>query len=316
MKQDLAPIVAFVFNRPEHAQRMLRSLAACPEIERSALTIYCDGPRSERDVAAVEETRRVVRAAAPAHARIVGRTENFGLAKSIITGVTEAASEFGRVIVVEDDLVFSPLALGYFNAALNRYADDEQVMHVAGYMFPVRHRVPRAFFYREATCWGWATWARAWQHFQPDSNVILDWIAANDERRGFDVNDTMYFWEMLKKQASGQINSWAIRWYGSMYMRGGLALHPGTSFVQNDGFDGTGVHCSVTNEFVVPLATEPLSGFPSTIAESQTAVSAMIDYRVNVHRANVVRQAPSRIMSKLRTAANRLRGKLWPRAAV
>ncbi|MFN3622669.1 MAG: glycosyltransferase [Hyphomicrobium sp.] len=304
MKQDLAPIVAFVFNRPEHSARMLESLRANPEIDRSALTIYCDGQRSERDAPAVEETRRAVRAAAPAHARIIERSENFGLAKSIITGVTEATRDYGRVIVAEDDLVFSPLALGYFNAALDRYADDEQVMHVAGYMFPVRNRVPRAFFYREATCWGWATWARAWQHFQPDSHVILDWVAANDERRGFDVNDTMYFWEMLNQQARGRINSWAIRWYGSMYMRKGLALHPGTSFVQNNGFDGTGVHCNVTDEFVVPLATEPLSDFPSEISESEAAVSAMMDYRLNVHRPNVERQR-SRIVARLVAAAKR-----------
>jgi hypothetical protein len=315
MRHDLAPIVAFVFNRPAHSERMLRSLSASPEIERSPMTIYCDGPRSDRDVAAVEETRRVVRAVAPAHARIVERSENFGLAKSIITGVTEATRDFGRVIVAEDDLVFSPLAIGYFNAALDRYAADDRVMHIAGYMFPVRNAVPRAFFYREATCWGWATWARAWQHFEPDSNVILDWIAANDERRGFDVNDTMYFWEMLQQQASGRINSWAIRWYGSMYMRGGLALHPGTSFVQNDGFDGTGVHCSVTDEFVVPLATEPLSEFPSEIAESETAVNAMMDYRLNVHRQNGVRQMPSRIVSRLRSAADRLRRRLRQQAS-
>ena len=277
---QLAPIVIFVYKRAEHTRRMLQSLRTNPDFVRSLVTVYCDGPKSDKDRDAVLATRRVVRDLAPA-ARIVERVENFGLARSIITGVTEHCAKYGRVIVVEDDLIFSPFALDYFNDALDFYAGHERVMHVSGYMYPVRRRPPAAFLYREGTCWGWATWQRAWAKFESDPQVILNWIERHDQRRRFDINDTMYFWQMLSMQAQGKLDSWAIRWYGSIFMNGGLSLHPAQALIANKGHDGTGVHCGPTEQFEVELARKPLSSetFPTDIAECELAVRAMMDYR-------------------------------------
>lgn len=276
----LAPLAVFVYKRVEHTRRMLQSLCANPDFIRSPVTVYCDGPKDEGDRVAVEETRRLVRALAP-KARIVARNENFGLARSIIAGVTENCAEYGRVIVCEDDLLFSPFALDYFNDALDFYAAQERVMHVSGYMYPVRHQLPPAFLYREGTCWGWATWQRAWVKFERDPKVIMGWIERHGRRRDFDVNDTMYFWQMLTMQAQGKLDSWAIRWYGSIFMQGGLSLHPGRALVANKGHDGSGVHCDATNEFEVELATVPISpdDFPAVIEENEAAVRAMMAYR-------------------------------------
>lgn len=280
--QDLSPIAVFVYNRPRHTRRTLKSLMANPEAAASPMTIYCDGPRDEADTKDVEAARDTVRDLAPAGARVVMRETNLGLANSIIGGVTEQCSKYGRVIVIEDDLVLSHSTLRYLNAALSAFRDQDQVMHISAYMFPVRADLPPAFFYREATCWGWATWERAWRQFEPDPKVILDFIVQHQLVSDFDVRGSAAFWKMLELQCAGKIDSWAIRWYGSVFMNGGLALQPRHSFVRNEGFDGTGIHCGVSSEFEVDIS-DAVPAFPTRVEECEEAVLAMIDYRLRTN---------------------------------
>jgi hypothetical protein len=286
-----APIAIFVYKREAHTRRLLDSLQACPEFSQSAVTIFCEGPKNSDEEESVVRTRRLVRSMVP-DARIVERDRNLGCANSIIGGVTEVCDREGRVIVVEDDLVFSPHALCYFNDALDFYEHEERVMHVAGYMYPVRQAVPEAFLYREVTCWGWATWRRAWRHFEPDTAKSIEWLKTNASRSEFDIRDSMDFWHMLNQQLAHAIDAWDIRWYASMFRRNGLALHSGTALVANMGLDGSGVHCPPTNNFDVVLRQTPLdrSAFPKEITESKAALRAMIDFRYSL-RPNVVMRA-------------------------
>jgi hypothetical protein len=281
-----APIAVFVYRRAGHARRMLHSLLQNRLAAESPICIFCDGPRSERDAPEVGQTRAAVSELVPAHARIVERSANLGLARSVIEGVSAMLEEYGEVIVVEDDLVLSPFALDYFNQALERYRNEERVMHVSGYMFPVKAALPEAFFYREATCWGWATWARAWQHFEPDGNRIRRAVLERGERRAFDVEGSIGFFEMLESQIAGRVDSWAIRWYGSLWMRGGLALHPGNSLVRNTGLDGSGEHCGVTSAFDVDLGAAPVRVFPDEVVENADALRAVVAYRKAMTGAN------------------------------
>jgi hypothetical protein len=279
MRRTLAPIAAFAYKRPEHIGRMLHSLRRNVDLASSDLYVFCDGPRSPDDNALVDATRSAVRAAAPSHAKIIERNTNAGLAASITEGVTRLTAQYGRVIVLEDDLVVSPFTLRYFNDALTRYQEEERVMHISGYMFPVDAMLPETFFYREATCWGWATWARAWRKFEPDGRKILEHVVRNGMTHEFNVRGSMGFLSMLEAQIAGKVDSWAIRWYGSMWIAGGLALHPGASLVSNLGFDGTGEHCSATSAFDVRLRDGPVERFETQIRESEQALAAMIAYR-------------------------------------
>ena len=279
MTNRLAPIAVFAYKRPRHIARLLRSLLENAECAASDVFIFCDGARGAPDREEVESTRAAVRAVAPRHATIIERDTNAGLASSIIAGVSRLTEEHGRAIVLEDDLVLSPYALRYFNDALDRYSDVETVMHVSAYMFPVERALPETFFYREATCWGWATWRRAWAKFEPDGRKILEYVRRHSMEYEFDVRSSMGFLGMLQGQIEGRNNSWAIRWYGSMRMANGLALHPGQSLASNLGFDGTGEHCTETSLFEVKLADRPVVQFAKTVEESAEALSAMIAYR-------------------------------------
>lgn len=272
------PIAIFAYRRPDHVRRLLASLARNSESAESPTFIYCDGPRTPGDEEAVEATRKVVRAHAPANAEIIERQQNFGLSRSIIDGVTTLCDHFGRVIVLEDDLVVSPAALGYFRAALECYANDDRVMHVSAYVFPVGKPLPETFFYRCTSCWGWATWARAWRHFSTNGLWLRREIVRRRLVQFFEVEGAYPYLEMLDDQIMGRNDSWAVRWHASVLLRDGLCLHPGRSLTANMGFDSSGEHCKQSDVFATHLAEigPDVSSIP--VEEDPQALAAIREY--------------------------------------
>ena len=256
---SLAPIVLFVFARPAHTMRAIRSLEQNELAERSTLIIYADGARTAADFEQLRETRAVVRQArAFAKVRIVERETNYGLARSIIEGVTDVCAQYGRAIVLEDDLVLSPHFLRYMNEALDCYADDSQVASIHGYCYPTSEPLPETFFLKGADCWGWATWSRAWAHFEVDGGRLLAELRSRGLTREFDFDGAYPYTRMLEDQIAGRNDSWAIRWHASCFLKGLLTLYPGRSLVENTGNDSSGTHCRDTDAFSVSVATSPV----------------------------------------------------------
>ncbi len=274
-----APIAFFAYKRPDHALRSLQSLASNHQAAESDLFIFCDGAKTPEEQDAVDQVRSVVRSQTwCGQVEIIERSQNLGLAQSIITGVTDLCDRLGQVIIVEDDLVLSPHFLTYMNNALERYASESRVMHISGYMFPVAIELPEAFFIQNASCWGWATWQRAWQQFNPDAKYLLNQIRSQNLQQSFDVSGHYPYLRMLQRQANGKLDSWAIRWYASVFLQQGLCLHPGASLVQNEGRDRTGTHRSQTTAFDVELSDKPVQQFPTEITEYKPATTALAHY--------------------------------------
>lgn len=239
----LAPIAVFAFKRPDHTRRLLASLRSNPEAQHAEVHVFCDGPRSDADAAAVEATRAAVRASGLRLLRVVERSANAGLARSVTDGVSQLCAAHGRVVVLEDDLVLSPAFLGYVNAALDRYLTDDRVMHVSGYQYDVKFGRPgEAVFLPFISSWGWATWDRAWRHFDPGASAAEAVLRDPATRHRFDLGGVYGFSRMLELQVAGKIDSWAIRWYLAVFARAGLALFPAVSLVENLGVGEGATH--------------------------------------------------------------------------
>ena len=238
------PIAVFVYKRPDHARMLLESLAGCDRLNECEVNIYCDGPKSVDDQLGVKATRDVVHhLSAALDARIIERETNLGLARSIVSGVSELCDQYGRVIVVEDDFVLSKSFIDYMLEGLGRYADDQNVYQISGYMFPVQHRSkPDAFFVPLTTTWGWGTWARAWRVFDWNVADALDRLQDAKLRRQFDLDDSYPYSAILEKRLRNENDSWGILFWWAVFSRGGLVLHPRESLLQVGGFDGTGTH--------------------------------------------------------------------------
>jgi hypothetical protein len=236
-----APIVVFAYRRPDHLRNTLQSLMRCEGFVGSPVFVYCDGPRSKAERAAVEATRAVAREMLGEAAEYHFSEENRGLSASVIGGVSHVLTRFDRVIVIEDDLELANNCISYMNAALDRYASDERVYQVSGYMFDADEvaRSGAAVFLPFTISWGWSTWRRAWSAFEADAPGWRQLLTDAKLRYRFNIDGTYAYSTMLLRQMLGFGDSWAVRWCWSVFRRNGLALYPPVSMVKNTGFDGS-----------------------------------------------------------------------------
>ncbi len=280
--QTLAPIALFVYNRPEHTRRTLRFLKQNLLADESRLFIFSDAAKSDAENGKVAEVREIIKSAEGFKSvQVIERKTNFGLANSIIDGVNMLTEKYGKVIVFEDDLISSQFTLQYFNDALKHYENEERVMHIGAYMYPLQNSdLPQTFFYRAASSWGWATWARAWQSFEPDIDKLIAQFDSNKRYR-FSIEGTMNFWKQVREFKRGKNNSWAIRWYASIFLKDGLTLNPSASLINNIGHDGTGIHSGKNNIYDVNISDRRVTQFPEDIHENKAAYQSIKHFLKN-----------------------------------
>lgn len=237
------PVIVFAFNRPKHLQTTLDSLAANTLSGNTDVTIICDGPRGQQDVALTDAVRQVAYGEQRFRSvSVQANTENRGLTLNIISGVSAMLEVHERVIVLEDDLATSPHFLAYMNDALNLYADDKAVASIQGWCFPhAVHDAPETFFLRGTDCWGWATWQRAWKMLNMDALALLEEIRRQKLQKVFNADGQYDYETMLEDAAAGRVSSWAVRWHASAFLQNCCSLYPAESLVLNKGFD-TGTH--------------------------------------------------------------------------
>ena len=280
--QVFAPIALFVYNRPNHTARTLKFLQQNELATESRLFIFSDAAKTEGDQKLVDEVRSLIKDTDGFKSvEIVERKDNMGLANSIIAGVTKLVNTYGKVIVFEDDLISSPYTLTYFNESLDLYRTEEKVMHIGAYMYNLkRDNLPETFFYRAATSWGWATWDRAWKHFEPNIDTLMgQFDSAN--KAAFSIDHTMNFWKQMQDFKKGRNNSWAIRWYASIFLKGGLTLNTSHSLINNIGHDGSGIHSGINEIYNVIINPKPITEFPQIIKEDLKAYAAIKDFLSN-----------------------------------
>lgn len=274
-----SPILLFVYDRPDHVRRTVTALQYNFLSSLSDLIVFSDGAASLSKREKVDEVRSYLKSITGFRSVVIHhRLQNYGLAKSIIEGVTQILSEYDRLIVLEDDMVTSPFFLTYMNDALERFAEDERVISVHGWRFPTDNVLPEAFFLHGADCWGWGTWARGWRLFNSNGKELLDEIDRRKLRKVFDVNGTYPYSKMLEDQIKGLNNSWAIRWYASAFLAGKLTLYPGRSLVHNIGNDSSGTHCGKTESLDVKLSSTPIDLQHVSVTPSIEGRAAMEDF--------------------------------------
>lgn len=206
--------------------------------------MFGDGPKQGERSEGISVTRSVAREMLGDRAVYHEATFNKGLARSIIEGVDELTLNFGRVIVIEDDLELSPGFLSFMDQALDHYANAPNVMQVSGHVFDVPEFKDRnsALVLPLATTWGWATWRRAWLRFDETASSARRVLNSRLSRKAFNLGGIYDYASMLEDQLSGTRDSWGIRFYLSVFEENGVGIFPPRSLVRNSGFDGSGSH--------------------------------------------------------------------------
>jgi len=273
-----APIILFVYNRCLHTRRTVDALKANDLARDSDLYIYADAARNEEALPSVTALRNYLNEITGfRNIYVCLREHNLGVDENVILGVSEVIEKHGRAIVMEDDLVTAPWFLQYMNDALHLYEYREEVACIHGYVYPVRQQLKEVFFLKGADCWGWATWKRGWDLFEPDGEKLLKEIERRGLQREFNFNNTFPYVNALAEQAAGRTTCWDIRWYASAFLKGKLTLYPGQSLVSNIGHDASGTHCGTNQDYDVILATAPLN-VETVVQPDAQAYEAFADF--------------------------------------
>lgn len=254
---NLAPIVIFVYNRFNHTVKTIESLRENYLAKDSEIFIFSDASKSNDDDIKVSEVRKYIKGIKGfKKVTIVEREENNGLAKSVITGVTDIINKYGKVIVLEDDLITSEYFLEYMNKSLDMYQNRTDIWSISGYTPDIK--IPQEYIdeiyltYRGCS-WGWATWKDRWEKVDWD---IIDYYTFKKDKikvKQFNKSGTDLA-PMLNDQMEKRINSWAIRWVYNQYKQGKCTVYPVRSLVKNIGMDMSGTHSIVTKKYEANLA--------------------------------------------------------------
>lgn len=249
----LAPIILFAYNRKDHLEKTITALKQNALAIETNLFIFSDGPKIPSDEK-VSEVRKFIKTISGFKTiEITEAEKNKGLASSIVEGVTRIINKYGKAIILEDDVITSPYFLDYMNQSLDLYENDEQVMHISGYMFPIDGtKLDEAFFLKPTSCWGWATWKRAWTHFSNNIQEIEKKMTGA-KKREFNMDGSHDYYSQIRLNKEKKIKTWAIFWYASCFLNNGLSLHPKKSFCHNIGIDGSGTNCAPDEVFDVQL---------------------------------------------------------------
>lgn len=250
-----APLVVFVYNRAEHTKKLLASVNSAKGADCTDLYIFSDGAKSSESEKDVAEVRNVINNFIENESRfkkieLIRSTENCGLANSIINGVTKIIKQYGKIIVLEDDLEVSVDFLEYMNGGLNYYKDNQSIWSISGYTLPLkslenyRHDIYVAL---RGCSWGWATWLDRWEK--------VDWEVKNYNTIKFNLKKRLDFgrWGrdmpfMLDANVYGMNHSWAIRWCYSSFQYKQYTVYPKESRVINKGTDGSGTNYTSTTD--------------------------------------------------------------------
>jgi len=245
----LAPIALFVYNRPEHTLKTLEALAQNDLASQSELFVFCDGPKHNADAKtnkAIKKVRAIVSRKQWCNKVTIYESDtNKGLADSIVTGVSEVVNKFGKIIVLEDDIVTAKGFLSFMNKALELYKYEDRVMQISGFMVPSKVELEQTGFFRCPGSWGWATWNSSWKHYNHNTSELVSKITKEDIST-FNLDDNYHYYNQLVDNDSGKLKTWVVRWYASIYYQNGLCLYPKKSLIQNIGF-GTGATNTSSN---------------------------------------------------------------------
>ena len=260
--ENFAPIILFTYCRPDHTKQTVEALAANEFASESDLFIYSDAAKNAKAEEGVRKNRDYIKTIQGFKTiTIIERKTNWGLAKSLIDGITTVINKYGKAIIVEDDIITSPYFLRYMNEGLEKYKDAKQVGQIYGYLINTDVQMPESFFSSIWGCWGWATWKDRWAGFNPDADVLYSQITSSRKMvKKFDIDYHFDLTRMLRDQKNGKIDSWAIRWAASNFLLRKLCLYPGRSLVKQIGMDGSvgATHSSKTTLYDTALSQTPI----------------------------------------------------------
>jgi hypothetical protein len=254
------PVFLILFNRPRHTRKLLERLS---EARPRHLYVIADGPRDDHpeDTALCAEARDLLGLIDwPCNLIRDFADVNLGCKRRVISGLTAGFERFDKAVILEDDCLPDPSFLRFSAELLDRYEDDPAVMNIAGTC--MREAGPESYFFSNYfLCWGWATWRRAWHHYDEQLDELeTSWPATKKTIPASRRAKRNYF-NALKATKRGEMRSWAFQWNYTCLRRGGLTIVPSKRLIENTGFGADATHTVASGNYENLPSVGPLD-FP------------------------------------------------------
>lgn len=261
-----APVVLFTYKRPIHTKKVLEALSKCDLSEATDVIIYADGLKATatpKDKEEIDKTRQVLVNYQSNHnfksLELYFAQENKGIAYSVKMGAEAQLEKYGKVIIMEDDIVPQKGFLKYMNEALEKYEQEEKVWGISAYAFPLDNPklVQEETFFLPVNCsWGWATWKSRWDKADLNVQSIFEKFEKNNVKKEEYNFGNYYYYEILEVLRDKKSDVWDALFQASMFLEQGLFLYPKRSLAKNIGFDITGTHCHEEDTFFNTTLTD------------------------------------------------------------
>ncbi len=249
---NLAPICLFTFKRLDCTKQTVEALKNNTLASESELFVYTDAPRNDEEakvVDTVKEYTRTIDGFKKVH--LVPRENNMGCAKSIITGVSELMENYGKAIVVEDDIVTSTNFLAFMNQCLDQYQNDQKIWSISGYTFHIDYPQDYpydAYMVQRGSPWGWASWKDRWDTVDWQASDFFEFKKDRKRVREFHVGGSDLV-RMVTRNLVGDIDGWDPIWIYQQFKNKQYSVYPVVSKVQNIGFSPDATHTKFYNRF-------------------------------------------------------------------
>jgi len=246
----MSPIAIFTYNRPDHLKHCIKSLKKNVLFKKTNFFIFQDALKiKDKEILG---KYKVLYEGLPNNFTIIKRKKNYGLKKNIIDGISQILIKYKNIIVCEDDLVFHKNFIYYMNKMLIKYEKLENISSISGFSYVREHQLknfPNEYLLSLTSSWGWATWGKYWKKFQKSNLTQKKKELFNNKKmqNRFDYDGAQSHTLWLKKNSLNKISSWNIEWEFFNFINSYFTLYPKKTFVENRGFDGSGVHCTKSN---------------------------------------------------------------------
>ncbi len=257
-----APVAIFVYKRKDYAEKCLTSLAENIGAKETDVIVFSDGYKGDSDKEKVLKVREYIHSFDDSDNfksyKVIEQEKNIGLASSITGGVTKIIEEYGKIIVVEDDLVLSKDFLEFMNDALDFYEKDRRYGEISAYTMPLKildKYEKDIYAVSKGDCWGWGTWKDRWEEVDWELNDFDKYLKDKKRRYGFSHLEKGLETQLIK-QHKGELDAWAARWLFYLYNNNMLTIYPRVCRSINIGF---GADASNTGESIKNLFENTLN---------------------------------------------------------
>ena len=251
------PVAFFIFNRPALTHAVFERIR---QFAPKTLLVIADGPRDESERHLCEEARAVLKQVDwPCRVLKNFSNENLGCKKRMSSGLQWVFEQVEEAIILEDDCLPDPTFFSFCSHLLICYRDDPRVMHISGSCFLSQPCTDHSYWFsRHSDIWGWATWRRAFRHYDVS---MSSWPVGGKLRHSLiwrNPIERLYWTKKFDDTRTGKIDTWDYQWHWKVYERNGRVIMPRTNLITNLGFGAFATHTRDPNVPAANLATTPI----------------------------------------------------------